>query len=233
MDVERLKSVAIERGLITVDEAKGLGEREALLLSTAPGVSTATTVTDISGRGVGMDAVKRAVEAVGGTLEIISRKGAGTIFRLSLPLTVAMVNLLLVSVGDDVYGLPIAKVAGVVELPRTSLSHSQDLPVLQFGASVVPVYELSVVLGVPGRPHEVAAPSPFVVVETDEGRVALAVDGLMGQEEVVLKALRKPLDQVRGLAGVTVLGSGRPVFILDVSRLEPAVTPLRAAGGDA
>lgn len=233
MDVERLKSVAIERGLITVDEAKGLGERQALLLSTAPGVSTATTVTDISGRGVGMDAVKRAVEAVGGTLEIISRKGAGTIFRLSLPLTVAMVNLLLVSVGDDVYGLPIAKVAGVVELPRTSLSHSQDLPVLQFGASVVPVYELSVVLGVPGRPHEVAAPSPFVVVETDEGRVALAVDGLMGQEEVVLKALRKPLDQVRGLAGVTVLGSGRPVFILDVSRLEPAVTPLRAAGGDA
>lgn len=233
MDVERLKSVAVERGLITADEAKGLGEREALLLSTAPGVSTATAVTDISGRGVGMDAVKRAVEAVGGTLEIISRKGAGTTFRLSLPLTVAMVNLLLVSVGDDVYGLPIAKVAGVVELPRTSLSHSQDLPVLQFGAGVVPVYELAVVLGVPGRPRDVAAPSPFVVVETDEGRVALAVDGLVGQEEVVLKALRKPLDQVRGLAGVTVLGSGRPVFILDVSRLEPAATPLRVVGGDA
>lgn len=231
MDVERLKAVAVERGLITLEQAKDLTEKEALLLSAAPGLSTASTVTDISGRGVGMDAVKRAVEAVGGTLEITSRRGLGTTFRLSLPLTVAMVNLLLVSVGDDVYGLPIAKVAGVVETSRSRLSHSQNVPVLQFGASVVPARELSAVLEVPGRPHDVEALSPFVVVETDEGRVALAVDGLLGQEEVVLKALARPLDQVKGLAGVTVLGNGRPVFILDVAKLEH---PARvAAGGEA
>jgi two-component system chemotaxis sensor kinase CheA len=167
-----------------------------------------------------MDAVKRAVEAVGGTLEITSRRGLGTTFRLSLPLTVAMVNLLLVGVGDDVYGLPIAKVAGVVETSRAALSHSQNIPVLQFGASVVPARELSEVLEVPGRPPDVDASTPFVVVDTDEGRVALAVDALLGQEEVVLKALARPLDKVRGLAGVTVLGSGRAVFILDVERLE-------------
>jgi two-component system chemotaxis sensor kinase CheA len=205
-------------------------EREALLLSAAPGVSTAATVTDISGRGVGMDAVKRAVEGVGGTLEILSRKGLGTTFRLSLPLTVAMVNLLLVGLGDDVYGLPIAKVAGVVETSRAALSHSEDVPVLQFGASVVPARELSAVLEVPGRPHDVTASSPFVVVESDEGRVALAVDTLLGQEEVVLKALSRPLDKVPGLAGVTVLGSGRPVFILDVARLD---APRKRAGGEA
>ena len=231
MDVERLKAIAVERGLITADQARDLSEKEALLLSAAPGLSTASSVTDISGRGVGMDAVKRAVEAVGGTLEISSRRGQGTTFRLSLPLTVAMVNLLLVAVGDDVYGLPIAKVAGVVETSRAALSRSQDVPVLQFGASVVPARELAAVLEVPGRPHDVTVPSPFVVVDTDEGRVALAVDALLGQEEVVLKALARPLDQVRGLAGVTVLGSGRPVFILDVTRLE---APVRAAAvGDA
>jgi two-component system chemotaxis sensor kinase CheA len=96
---------------------------------------------------------------------------------------------------------------------------------------VVPARELSSVLEVPGRPHDVAAVSPFVVVDTDDGRVALAVDALLGQEEVVLKALTRPLDQVHGLAGVTVLGSGRPVFILDVARLE---RPTRAAAaGDA
>lgn len=223
MDVERLKAVAVERGLLTVEMARDLPEREALLLSAAPGVSTATSVTDISGRGVGMDAVKRAVEGVGGTLEIISRRGFGTTFRLSMPLTVAMVNLLLVGVGDDVYGLPISKVAGVVETSRASLSHSTDVPVLQFGASVVPTRELAAVLEVPGRAHSPESMSPFVVVDTDDGRVALAVDALLGQEEVVLKALPRPLDQVPGLAGVTVLGSGKPVFILDVARLERRV----------
>ena len=231
MDVERLKAIAVERGLLTLEAARDLPEREALMLSTLPGLSTAASVTDISGRGVGMDAVKRAVEAVGGTLEITSRRGLGTTFRLSLPLTVAMVNLLLVGLGDDVYGLPITKVAGVVETTRASLSHSRDVPVLQFGASVVPARELSQVLEVPGRPHDVDAVSPFVVVDTDDGRVALAVDALLGQEEVVLKALTRPLDQVPGLAGVTVLGSGRPVFILDVARLERPVRP--SASGDA
>ena len=226
MDVDRLKAVAVERGLLTVDQARELPEREALLLCTAPGLSTATAITDISGRGVGMDAVRRAVESVGGTLDIRTQKGAGTTFTLSLPLTVAMVNLLLVGVGEEVYGLPIARVAGVVEASRGSLSHSQNQPVLQFGTSVVPVHELGQVLDVPARPLAAETPTPLIVAETDAGRVALAVDALMGQEEVVLKALTRPLDRVRGLAGVTVLGNGRPVFILDVARLE---APVRGA----
>lgn len=231
MDIERLKAGAVERGLLTAEQAKDLPEREALLLSTAPGLSTASSVTDISGRGVGMDAVRRAVEAVGGTLDIKSKRGAGTTFVLSLPLTVAMVNLLLVGVGDEIYGLPIAKVAGVVETSRASLTRSQNQPVLQFGSTVVPVRELSEVLEVPGRPVEARLPSPFVIAETDDGRVALAVDALLGQEEVVLKALARPLDQVRGLSGVTVLGNGRPVFILDVARLD--VPPAKNVSGDA
>jgi two-component system chemotaxis sensor kinase CheA len=166
-----------------------------------------------------MDAVRRAVESMGGVLDIESRRGAGTTFRLSLPLTVAMVNLLLVGVDGDVYGLPIAKVSGVVLRVRESLPVSQSQPMLHFGAAVVPVQDLSALLGL--APHQApAGPSPFVVVDGDDGRMALAVDRLLGQEEVVLKALARPLDLVPGLAGVTILGNGNPVFILDVARLE-------------
>ena len=222
LDVERLRTLAVERGLLTAEAARALSERETLMLCCLPGLSTATDVTDISGRGVGMDAVKRAVEAVGGSLDIETRPGRGSRFRLSLPLTVAMVNLLLVGVGEEVYGLPIAKVSGVVETPRATLPRSEALPVLPFGAQVVAVHELAALLRVPASTLSGEVPLPFVVVEADEGKVALAVDRLFGQEEVVLKGLTKPLDLVPGLAGVTILGNGRPVFILDVARLVPA-----------
>jgi two-component system chemotaxis sensor kinase CheA len=218
LDVEGLKASALERGLVTADQVRSMGEKEALLLCTLAGVSTAASVTDISGRGVGMDAVRRAVESMGGVLDIESKRGVGTTFRLSLPLTVAMVNLLLVGVGDDVYGLPIAKVSGVVQREREGLPVSQSQPMLHFGAAVVPVHDLSGLLGLPLS--LATGPSPFVVVDGDDGRMALAVDRLLGQEEVVLKALARPLDLVPGLAGVTILGNGNPVFILDVARLE-------------
>ena len=221
IDVERLKALVVERGLMTPDQTSLLSERDGLMLVCLPGLSTATDITDISGRGVGMDAVKRALEQVGGTLDIETKAGRGTTFKLSLPLTVAMVNLLLVGVGQEVYGLPIGKVSGVVETARERLSMSQNAPVLQFGQSVLPVHELSALLEVPA--DEVRrAQSPFVVVDGDNGRLALAVDRLLGQEEVVLKALSRPLDLVPGLAGVTILGNGQPVFILDVARLVTA-----------
>ena len=222
MDADRLKTAAVERGLLTPDQAKVLTEKEALMLCCLPGVSTASDVSDISGRGVGMDAVKRVVESVGGSLEIESQRGVGTKFRLTLPLTVAMVNLLLVAVGDDVFGLPIGKVSGVVELVRAKLERSQNAPVLHFGPHVIPVHELAEVLEVPGTPIDQLRLSPFVIIETDDGRLALGVDRLLGQQEVVLKALTKPLDLLAGLAGVTILGNGRPIFVLDAARL---VTP--------
>jgi len=222
IDVERLKSLAVERGLLTMDDARALPERDAVMLCCLLGLSTAADVTDVSGRGVGMDAVKRAIEQVGGTLEIESTRGQGTRFRLSLPLTVAMVHLLLVGVGEEVYGLPIAKVSGVVEAPRDSLDHSENAPVLHFGQSVVPVHELGQLLEVPHNGVDAAKPVPFVVVESDDGRLALGVDSLLGQQEAVLKAVARPLDLVPGLAGVTILGNGRPVFVLDVARLVAA-----------
>jgi two-component system, chemotaxis family, sensor kinase CheA len=217
MDPNKLRTAAVARGLLTPEVAQRLTDKEAFLLACLPGVSTAKDVSEISGRGVGMDAVKRTVESVGGTLEIESERGRGSKFILRLPLTVAVVQLLLVQVGEEVFGLPIGKVLGALEADSDVISRSQSQAVLPYGTALLPVYELGVLLSVPA-PARIGQ-RPYVVMEGDTGKVALAVDRLLGQEEVVLKALSRPLDLVPGLSGVTILGSGRPVFILDVPRL--------------
>ncbi len=217
MNAEKLKAAALARNAITAEAAARMSDREAFMLACLPGVSTAKDVSEISGRGVGMDAVKRVVENVGGTLEIDSEKGKGTRFTLRLPLTVAVVHLLLVEVGDEVFGLPIAKVVGAQEADADALSRSRDTALLPHGNTLLPVHALDALLGLPAPQRR--GVRPFVVMEGDAGKVALAVDRLLGQEEVVLKSLSRPLDLLPGLSGVTILGSGRPVFILDVPRL--------------
>jgi len=214
MDAEALRASAVARGALSAEAAARLPRSEVLFLACLPGVSTAKDVSELSGRGVGMDAVKRAVERVGGTLELESEPGRGTCVTFRLPLTVAVLQLLLVRAGGEVLGLPITKVLGVVE---ASVAESSGPRVLQHDQAQVPVHGLATLLGF----EETAPPRirPYVVMEADKGPVALAVDVLVGQEEVVLKALSRPLDQLPGLAGVTILGSGRPLFILDVPRL--------------
>jgi two-component system chemotaxis sensor kinase CheA len=217
MNAAKLKAAAVARGALGTEVAARMTDREAFLLSCLPGVSTAKDVSEISGRGVGMDAVKRVVENVGGTLEIESELGRGTRFTLRLPLTVAVVHLLLVGVGEEVFGLPIAKVVGALEADGEALERSRETPLLPHGQGLLPVYGLDSLVGIPAPVRK--GPRPFVVMEGDSGRVALAVDRLVGQEEAVLKPLSQPLDLLPGLSGVTILGSGRPVFILDVPRL--------------
>jgi two-component system, chemotaxis family, sensor kinase CheA len=217
MDAQGLKAAAAARGLITEEAAERMSDREAYLLCCAPGVSTARDVSDISGRGVGMDAVKRVVENVGGTLEIESEPGRGTRFTLRLPLTVAVIQLLLVQVGTELFGLPIGKVLGATEADEATLTRSRQNALLPHALGLLPVHRLSELLSLEAPLRE--GPRPYVVMEAELGRVALEVDRLVGQEEAVLKPLSKPLDLIPGLAGITILGSGRPVFILDVPRL--------------
>jgi two-component system chemotaxis sensor kinase CheA len=216
MDPARLRAAAVARGALGKEQAEALGDREALLLACLPGLSTADVVTDVSGRGVGLDAVKRTVEAVGGTLEIDSAPGAGSRVTLRLPLTVAVQPVLLVRVADEVLGLPIAKVHGAAQVAMSRLDRSRGAPVLPYDGELVPVHDLERLLGLPGGSSDERA---VVVAEGGEGRVGLAVDALLGQQEAVLKPLGAPLEAVPGLSAVTVLGNGRPVFILDVQRL--------------
>jgi two-component system chemotaxis sensor kinase CheA len=217
MDPAKLRAAAVAKGALTEAQAAAMGDREALLLACLPGLSTAGTVTDVSGRGVGLDAVKRTVETIGGTVELESAPGAGARITFRLPLTVAVQPVLLVRVGDEVLGLPIAKVHGAAQVEMSRLDRSRGAPVLSYGGDLVPVHDLTHLLGFPrdgGRDDRAV-----VVAEGGDGRVGLAVDALLGQHEAVLKPLGVPLDAVAGLSAVTVLGNGRPVFILDVQRL--------------
>ena len=220
MDPERLRSAAVEKGALSRAAASALGDREALLLACLPGLSTAEEVTDVSGRGVGMDAVKRTVETLGGALEVESARGVGTRWILRLPLTVAVQPVLLVDVGGEVLGLPIVKVWGAAQVEVSALETSQGGPLLPYEGRLVPVKDLGELLGFPAR--EKRSLRSVVIADGGGERVGLAVDALLGQQEAVLKPLVRPLDEVTGLSAVTVLGNGRPVFILDVQRLVAA-----------
>jgi two-component system chemotaxis sensor kinase CheA len=216
MNAGRLREAAVRRGTYSLEQAAALTEREALQLATLPGVSTADVVTDVSGRGVGLDAVRKTLETVGGTLELESARGLGTRITLRLPLTVAVQPVLLVQVGEEVLGLPIAKVHGAAHVRYGSLDRSRGGPLLSYDGELVPVHDLAELLGFASAGRDDRA---VVVADGADGRIGLAVDGLLGQHEAVLKPLGPPLAAVNGLSAVTVLGTGRPVFILDVARL--------------
>jgi len=218
MEPAKLRRAAVARGALSELQAAALSDREALQLACLPGISTADAVTDVSGRGVGLDVVKRTVESLGGSLEIDSLPGAGCRFTFRLPLTVAVQPVLLVRVGGEVVGLPIAKVHGAAQVELSRLDRTRGEHVFSWGGELIPVRDLARLLGFDGDPGR--DERAVVIAEGgDAGRIGLAVDGLLGQQEAVLKPLSSPLDAVNGLSAVTVLGNGRPVFILDVVRL--------------
>jgi two-component system chemotaxis sensor kinase CheA len=189
----------------------------------------------VSGRGVGLDAVQRAVEVLGGTIRIRSTPGKGATFSVELPLNVSMANLLLVQVGGELYGIPLHRVLLTTEYDLTARGgegfEARSLVVL---GQLVRAYTLAKLFGLPSLLPP--GPRPFVVMELDGVRFALAVDRLVGQEEAVLKPLFPPLDRVRGLAGVTVLGNGRPLLVLDprgLAELAGVHEPVRVNKGAA
>ena len=222
-DGELLKVRAVERGVLTAARAATLDDAEAMQLAFLPGLSTKGETSDVSGRGVGLDAVKKQVEALGGDVRLRSTRGAGATIALELPLNVSAANLLLVGVGGEVFGLPLSGVVFATELDLSTLGGEGFMPrFIPLGGKRVPTSALGDLLDVPTT----SAPGPrlLVVLEAAGKRAALQVDRLHGHEEVLLKPLARPLDRIRGLAGVTVLGSGRPTFVLDV----PALVALAA-----
>ena len=229
LDAARLRKSAVERGELSADQAARLSDQAAYELAFLPGLSTRDEATDVSGRGVGLDAVKGAVEALGGKLEIRSLPGKGSRFTLELPLSVSMANLLLVQVGGELYGLPLHRVLSTLEYDLSARGgegfEARSLVVM---GQLVRAFSLAKLFGLPS----LAPPGrrPFAVMEVDGVTFAVAVDRLVGQEEAVLRPLYPPLDRIKGLAGTTVLGNGRPLLVLDPRGLaELAFAPVRAA----
>ncbi len=214
MDAAALRRKAVKSAAMTKEAADALSDDAAYELAFLPGVSTRDDATEVSGRGVGLDAVQRKVESLGGKVSIRSAPGKGTTFVLELPLSVSMANLLLVQVGGEIYGVPLHRVLLTTDYDLSARGgegfEARSLVVM---GELVRAYGLAKLFGLPSLAPP--GPRPFVVMEVDGLRFAISVDRLVGQEESVLKPLFPPLDRVRGLAGITVLGNGRPLLVLD------------------
>jgi two-component system chemotaxis sensor kinase CheA len=217
IDLARVRARAVEAGVLHPDLAEDLPPDEIAALVFRPGFSTATSVSKVSGRGVGMDAVKSTIEALGGRVELVSQPGIGTTTTLLVPISAAVQRVLLVRVGGETVGIPIAKVERVIELDGQAVESAGREQFALVDDEPVLVIDLRVRLRLVGG----AARStlPLVLAELREARVGLLVDGLEGQQEIYVKPLPRLLAGARGLAGLTVLGDGRPVFLLDLNHL--------------
>jgi two-component system chemotaxis sensor kinase CheA len=217
IDPAALRRTALERGVAPREQIDTLTDADAMMLITLPGFSTAKEVTDVSGRGVGMDVVRGAVESLRGSLLIDSAVDRGTTFTIKLPLTLVVVAVLLVAIADELYALPVSAVEQILEIHADEIQHAQGQDVIARDGALLPLVTLRHLLGAPAVPPP---PSRLVVVCEMRGRlIGLAVDRFVGYREAVVKPLDRSLKGVRGFAGVTILGDGSTVLILDLNTL--------------
>ncbi|MBF8267298.1 MAG: CheA signal transduction histidine kinase [Dehalococcoidia bacterium] len=218
IDPRSVRDAAVRKGLISAEAASRLSDTEAIDLIFMPGASTAEKVTEVSGRGVGMDIVRTNIEAINGFVTVDTRVGQGTRVTLKLPLTLATLRALLVSLDHAIYAIPLVHILEAVKLERGKVSTIGGREVMRLRGDVLPLLELSGVLGL--RARGVGEADCFaVVVRFGEKRVGLVVDSLMDSQEIVVKSLGGYIGRVRGIGGASVLGDGRVVLILDVPSL--------------
>jgi two-component system chemotaxis sensor kinase CheA len=222
---QQILKVALERGMITPQAAGEMDTAAILDLICRPGFSTKTEVTGVSGRGVGMEVVKQTMDEVGGTLEIESQPGQNACFRLTFPLTMAILPALMVRVGAEVYALPMTHVVRTVEPLQGDVRRLHRQPVLRWEDKILPLAYLADVLEC-ARQENAAESISVIVVERGRQQVGLVVDEIMGKEEIVLKPLEGILGQIEGLAGVTIRGAGGVVLVLDIAGLMRLLEPV-------
>lgn len=204
---------AIQKGIITAEKAKTLSMKEKVNLVCSPGFSTAAKVTSLSGRGVGLDAVAKFIENINGTLEIDTEVGKGTTTRLYLPLTLGIIQAMLVKCGDDRFAIPLFDIETLIDKKQAELSVSNSKEILIYKEKTYPVVHLSDIIGIPTNSDE----EEFaILVKKGNKNFALMVNSIIGQQEIVIKSLGEALDNVKEYSGATILGDGYVCLILDV-----------------
>jgi two-component system chemotaxis sensor kinase CheA len=215
INLEKVKKKAIERGIISEENLGRVQEEDLYEILFLPGFSTAEKTTDVSGRGVGMDVVKKRVEELNGSIRVESSPGKGTKVIIRLPLTLAIIQSLLVKVLDEVYAIPLSNVEEIIGLEEASIKTIKNREVIYSRGRVIPLYRLADVLNL-----RVDAPCNFAVIARTGGKqVGIGVDGLLGEEEIVIKSLDRVVNQNRSFVGATILGNGKVALILDVNTL--------------
>ena len=218
LDADMLKAKSIEKGIITEREADAMSEKEAFGLIFKPGFSTAAKVTNVSGRGVGMDVVKTNIEKLNGIIDIESEVGKGTVMKLKIPLTLAIIQSLLVGTQEEFYAIPLASVLETVRVPIDDIYTIDGKNVLRLRDEVLSLVRLSDVFGVKkvfdGGDH-----TYVVIIGVAEAKLGIIVDTLVGQEEIVIKSMGDYLQNIPGIAGATIRGDGRVTLIIDVGAM--------------
>ncbi len=228
IDPEMLKRKALEKGLITSEQFQTMSDRDAFSLIFMPGFSTAEKVTSVSGRGVGMDVVRTNIQKLKGIIEVDSKIGSGTTFTIKLPLTLAIIQGLLVRVHSEIYALPLSAVVEVVNTDLNQIYSVNQNEVIRIRNQVFPLIRMDKVLKTPTT--EATLENRYVVVVgLADKRLGLVVDELLGQKEIVIKSLGEYLGHIRGMSGSTILGDGRVIMILDIEELIQAAHTIAAS----
>ena len=218
LDADVLRSKAIEKGMISEREADAMTDKEAYALIFKPSLSTAKVVTNVSGRGVGMDVVKTNIEKLNGIIDVDSELGRGTVIKLKIPLTLAIIQALLVGAQEEYYAIPLASVLETVRIPLDEIYTIEGKNVLRLRDEVLSLVRLSDIFGVK-QVYEGGEHTYVVVIGLAESKLGVVVDTLVGQEEIVIKSLGDYLQGIDGIAGATIRGDGRVTLIVDVAAL--------------
>jgi two-component system chemotaxis sensor kinase CheA len=213
IDLNKVKEKAITKGLITIEEAGRMSENEAINLIFQPGFSTVDIATELSGRGVGMDVVKTNISKLNGYVEVSTKKGEGTCFKIIIPLTLAIIQVLMVRAGKSYYAIPLSNIEETLKISKKDMTSVAGQNIVNIRGRVLPIYELSAITGGNGADNE---PQRYVVViALGETKFCLALDELLGQEEIVIKNIDGLQTDSSYVLGATITGEGKVVLILD------------------
>jgi len=225
LDADAIRAKAVEKGIITPDAS--LSDKEVRELIFAPGFSTATNVTSVSGRGVGMDVVKSSIDSLGGSVELASEKGVGTTITLKLPLTLAIIDGLLVNIAAESFVIPLGAVVECVELSEDARRHAHGRHLIKVRDEIVPYIPLREVFGIADGTPPI---EQVVITELGEARVGFVVDKVIGQHQTVIKSMGHMLKNIDNVSGATILGDGSVALILDVYKLMQQSERMEGAG---
>ena len=218
IDVAAVRDKAVERGVITAEQAENMSQKEIINILFLPSFSMAKKITDISGRGVGLDVVNSNIEALGGDVEVRTQLGEGTTFIVRLPLTLAIIQALMVEIRDEKYAIALGSISNIESIPVNEIKYVQAQEVIHLRGAVIPLIRLDQVLDMEEKQEE-PENLTVVIVKKGDSLAGLVVDNLIGQQEIVIKSLGKYINNNKIISGATILGDGEVALILDVNTL--------------
>ncbi len=218
INVEKVKKKAVEKGTLTQEQADVMSEKDAIDLLFRPSFSTADTISEVSGRGVGLDVVKTKIESLGGDIEANTKLGAGSNFIIRLPLTLAIIQALMVELGSEKYAIPLGSIQTIEDVKISEIKYVHSKEVINLRGNVIPIIRLDKVLDVESD-HEVTDHLTVVIVSKGDRLAGLVIDNLIGQQEIVIKSIGKYITNNKIIGGATILGDGEVALILDVNTL--------------